>query len=176
DSILTEGCDSSDSLALFGECPRYETAGSLKNGQMIWLLAKMPIEIKVQGEDAVNMFLLFSNGHDGKHAVQAAITPVRVVCQNTLNLAMSTTKQKFSVRHSSQMKDKIEAARLALGLTFAYAHEFEDTANKLAEIEVNLDGFKRLAKALSPSEDIQNRIVDQWQTSGTLSAAQKATG
>lgn len=176
DALLSEGCDNIDSLAKDGECPRYETAGSLKNGQMIWLLAKMPIEVLIQGQDVVEMFLLFSNGHDGKHAVQAAITPVRVVCQNTLNLAMSTTKQKFSIRHSSQMKDKIEAARLALGMTFAYAHEFEDTANKLAEIEVTLEGFKKLAVALSPSEDIQNRIVDKWQHSNTLTDAQKHTG
>jgi phage/plasmid-like protein (TIGR03299 family) len=176
DALLTEGCDTLDPLALDGECPRYETAGSLKNGQMIWLLAKMPIEIRIQGEDAVDMFLLFSNGHDGKHAVQAAITPVRVVCQNTLNLAMATTKQKFSIRHSSQMKDKIEAARLALGMTFAYAHEFEDMANRLAEIDVTLDGFKRLATHLSPSEDIQNRIVEKWQTSNTLTDEQRKTG
>ena len=175
DAILEEGCTSAD-LLFTGECPRYETAGSLKNGQMIWLLAKMPIEIRVNGEDAVDMFLLFSNGHDGKHAVQAAITPVRVVCQNTLNLAMRQTKQKFSVRHSSQMKDKIEAARIALGLTFAYAHEFEDMANRLAEVDVTLEGFKRLAVELSPSEDIQNRIVDQWKNSHTLTDAQKHTG
>jgi len=177
DALLTEGCDNLDSLSIEDECPRYETAGSLANGSHIWLLAKMPIEVKVNGYDAVDMFLLFSNGHDGKHAVQAAITPVRVVCQNTLNLAMATTKQKFSIRHSGQMKDKIEAARLALGMTFAYAHEFEDIANQLAAVDVTLDGFKRLAVELAPtSEDIQNRIVDSYVHTKTLTDEQKLTG
>lgn len=176
DAILTESCDSLDSLYT-GGCAHYETAGSLKSGAHIWLLAKIPAQIMVQGNDAIDLFLLFSNGHDGKHSVTAAITPVRVVCQNTLNLALKDTKQKFSIRHSSQMKDKIEAARLALGMTFAYAHEFEDTANRLAEIDVTLEGFKRLAVALEPkSESIQNRLVASWEDTQTLTSDMKATG
>ena len=68
---------------LLGEGVRYETAGSLQGGRKIWLLAKLP-EMYVMAGDRVSSYLVFSNTHDGSGAVRAAITPVRVVCNNTL--------------------------------------------------------------------------------------------
>ncbi len=74
---------------LLGEGVRYETADSLQGGRKIWLLAKLP-EMYVMAGDRVSSYLVFSNTHDGSGAVRAAITPVRVVCNKTLNLALST--------------------------------------------------------------------------------------
>lgn len=77
---------------LLGEGVRYETAGSLQGGRKVWLLAHMPHEYIISGE-RISPYLLFSNTHDGSGAVKIALTPIRVVCNNTLNLALSTAKR-----------------------------------------------------------------------------------
>ena len=72
--------------ALLGAGVRFETAGSLQGGKKIWLLARLPREYIIAGE-RISPYLVFSNTHDGSGAVRVAITPIRVVCNNTLNLA-----------------------------------------------------------------------------------------
>ena len=80
--------------ALLGEGVRYETAGSLQGGRKIWLLARLPKEYIISG-DRISPYLVFSNTHDGSGSVKVAITPIRVVCNNTLNLALSTANGHF---------------------------------------------------------------------------------
>ena len=70
---------------LLGEGVRYETAGSLQGGKKVWMLAHLPHEYIISGE-RISPYLVFFNSHDGSGAIKAAITPIRVVCQNTLNL------------------------------------------------------------------------------------------
>ena len=77
---------------LLGEGVRYETAGSLQGGRKVWLLAHLPHEYIIAGE-RISPYLVFSNTHDGSGAIRVAITPIRVVCQNTLNLALNTAKR-----------------------------------------------------------------------------------
>lgn len=83
--------------ALLGEGVKYETAGSLQNGRKIWLLAKLPDKYIIEG-DQVEPYLVFSNSHDGSGSIKVAMTPVRVVCQNTLNLALASAKRVWSMR------------------------------------------------------------------------------
>jgi phage/plasmid-like protein (TIGR03299 family) len=68
----------------------YHTAGAIRDGERIWLLAKLPSQIVVVGDDVADKYLLLSNSHDGGSAVQVKFTPVRVVCNNTLTLALSS--------------------------------------------------------------------------------------
>lgn len=77
---------------LLGEGVRYETAGSLQNGRKVWMLARMPHEYIISGE-RISPYMVFFNSHDGSGAIKVALTPIRVVCQNTLNLALSTAKR-----------------------------------------------------------------------------------
>jgi len=98
---------------LLGEGVRYETAGSLQGGKKVWLLARLPKEYIISG-DQVSPYLVFFNSHDGSGAVRCAITPIRVVCQNTLNLALQTAKRSWSAIHTQGIKDRMQEAEETL--------------------------------------------------------------
>ena len=104
---------------LLGKGVRYETAGSLQEGKKIWLLARLPREYIIAGE-RISPYLIFSNTHDGSGSVKVAVTPVRVVCNNTLNLALSTASRSFSMMHTGNIQGKIQEARETLFMAEKY--------------------------------------------------------
>ncbi len=104
---------------LLGKGVRYETAGSLQEGKKVWLLARLPREYIIAGE-RISPYLVFSNTHDGSGSVKVAITPVRVVCNNTLNLALGTAKRSFSMVHTGNIQDKIQEAKDTLFMAEEY--------------------------------------------------------
>ncbi len=113
---------------LLGHGVRYETAGSLMGGRKIWLLARLPREFIIAGE-RISPYLVFSNTHDGSGAVRVAVTPVRVCCNNTLNLALNTAARSFSIVHTGDVKGKVQEAKETLFLADNYmehlGREFE---------------------------------------------------
>lgn len=104
---------------LLGLGVRYETAGSLQNGRKVWLLAKLPQEYIITGEQ-VSPYLVFFNSHDGSGAIKAALTPIRVVCNNTLNLALQTAKRTWSTIHTGDIRSKMKEAEESLLLSRKY--------------------------------------------------------
>lgn len=94
---------------LLGRGVRYETAGSLQEGKRVWLLARLPREYIIAGE-RISPYLVFSNSHDGSGAVRVALTPIRVCCNNTLNLALDTARRSWSIQMQSK-KGKTVSAR-----------------------------------------------------------------
>ena len=119
---------------LLGEGVRYETAGSLQGGKKVWILARMPQEYIISGE-RISPYLLFSNTHDGSGAIKVALTPIRVVCNNTLNLALSTAKRLWSMIHTGDVHGKINEARDTLFM----AEKYMDSLGKEFE---NLRGIR----------------------------------
>ena len=119
--------------ALLGEGVRYETAGSLQGGKKVWMLARMPHEYIITGE-RISPYLLFSNTHDGSGAIKVALTPIRVVCNNTLNLALSTAKRSWSMIHAGDIQGKLQEAKDTLLLADRYmdslGKEFENLRMK----------------------------------------------
>ena len=119
--------------ALLGEGVRYETAGSLLGGKKVWLLARLPHEYIISGE-RISPYLVFSNTHDGSGAIKAALTPIRVVCCNTLNLALSTAKRSWSMIHTGDIKGKMKEAEATLFMAEKYmdflGKEFESLRMK----------------------------------------------
>ena len=107
---------------LLGQGVRYETAGSLQDGKKVWLLAHMPHEYIISGE-RISPHLLFSNTHDGSGAIKVALTPIRVVCNNTLNLALSTAKRSWSMVHTGDIRSKMQEARDTLFMAERYMDE-----------------------------------------------------
>lgn len=118
---------------LLGEGVRYETAGSLMGGRKTWILAKLPARYIIQGEQILP-YLVFSNTHDGSGAIKIAMTPIRVVCNNTLNLALNTADRCWSIHHTGDIAAKLEDARETLFMAEDYMNElgkgFEDLSRK----------------------------------------------
>jgi phage/plasmid-like protein (TIGR03299 family) len=138
---------------------RWETAGSIKGGRVVFgsLALERETVLDPSGvSDKVNTYLLVNTSHDGSISIQASITPVRVVCANTLNLALGnrgrggSVKQSFKIRHTQTAEGKIQVAREALGLANAYIDEFSLMANKMIETEVNKKKFDEIVLALYP--------------------------
>ena len=124
---------------------RWETAGSIKNGTVVFGSLALDREITVGGQDRVKSYLLVHTSHDGSLAIQASITPVRVVCQNTLNMAVGPrgkgAKQSFRIRHTQTASGKVAAAREALGLASKYLDEFDKQAQALIAKSITDDQF-----------------------------------
>ncbi len=119
--------------------------------------------------DETKLYLIVWTSHDGSVAVQAAVTPVRVVCQNTLNLAMKNAKQSFKIRHTQTADGKILAAREALGLSVAYFDEFSKQANGLFESQINDKQFSDLIRNLYPKPEKDAKgALKKWENKVVL--------
>ena len=154
---------------------RWETAGAIKNGTQVFGSIALERESVIDPSgvsDKVNTYLLVNTSHDGSVAIQASITPVRVVCANTLNLAIGkgvgrnrSVKQSFKIRHTETMNGKIQAAREALGLANAYMDEFDKMAQAMFEIEINNDKFQDIIRTAYPMPERDAKgAMSKWQT------------
>lgn len=137
---------------LLGEGVRYETAGSLQEGRKIWLLAKLPNEYIIMGEQ-ITPYLVFCNSHDGSGAVRVAMTPVRVVCSNTLNLALNTAKRSWAAKHTVNITDKLCEAKETLLFAENYMSELDSEIQNLERIKLNDRKVKEYINTLIPISD-----------------------
>lgn len=122
--------------SLLGEGVRYETAGSLQEGKRIWLLARLPEEYSFMG-DKVTPYMVLTNTHDGTGALRVAMTPVRVVCQNTLNMALSSARRQWSAVHKASVTSRIDEAKHTLGLARDYMTALNAEMETLAKIKLS---------------------------------------
>jgi phage/plasmid-like protein (TIGR03299 family) len=141
---------------------RWETAGSIKGGRQVFgsLALERETILDPSGvSDKINTYLLINTSHDGSVAIQASITPVRVVCANTLNLALGnrgrggSVKQSFKIRHTATASGKVQQAREALGLANAYMTEFDKMANGMIQNEITKAKFDEILLAAYPKPD-----------------------
>lgn len=152
---------------------RWETAGSIKGGRQVFgsLALERDVVIDEKGvSDKINSYLLVNTSHDGSIAIQASVTPVRVVCANTLNLALGSgvgrnrsVKQSFKIRHTQTAQGKVQAAREALGIANAYLDQFSIMANELIQREIGQDKFWEIVKTAYPvPEDDKKGALTKW--------------
>jgi phage/plasmid-like protein (TIGR03299 family) len=139
---------------------RWETAGSIKGGRQVFgsIALQDSIVLDPKGiADKIDNYLLINTSHDGSIAIQASITPVRVVCANTLNLALSSfkgknaSKQSFKIRHTQTADGKIAVAREALGLAHKYIDEFSTMANEMIQTEITKKQFDDIVALAYPA-------------------------
>jgi phage/plasmid-like protein (TIGR03299 family) len=124
----------------------YHTAGALGNGERVWILAKLPDTIHVAKKDDVDKYLLLSNSHDGRSAVQVKFTPIRVVCQNTLTMALDEGRT-VRVQHHRNLEAGLEHAKEMLGIINARYAQIEEDFGAMAKVSMpsaRLDEYLRL--------------------------------
>lgn len=110
---------------IIGNDAVYETAGSLRGGKIVWFLAKLNKEYFLRhNDDRMNQYCLIYLSHDGTKPVSVRFTNVRCVCSNTVSAALRGAKAEFSIRHTTNYKDKISQAHQILKLADAHAQEF----------------------------------------------------
>ena len=138
--------------ALLGEGVTYETAGSLCGGKIIWLLAKLPDKFEILG-DEITPYVVFTNTHDGSGAVRVAATNVRVVCNNTLNMALKTAKRTWTARHTGNIDSKLDEAMQTLQLVNKYMKEQQNLFEDLYKVKTNDAQVIQLINNIVPITD-----------------------
>jgi phage/plasmid-like protein (TIGR03299 family) len=152
---------------------RWETAGSIKGGRVVFgalALERETILDPTGVADKVKTYLLINTSHDGSIAIQASITPVRVVCANTLNLALGSIKKKngikqsFKIRHTQTASGKVAIARETLGMANKYMDEFDIMAKAMIEKEVTATDFHKIILAAYPKPEKDSKgAFKKWE-------------
>ena len=130
---------------LLGEGVKYETAGSLNGGKKVWILARLPREYVISGE-RISPYLVFSNTHDGSGAI-------RVVCNNTLNLALARAERSFSMIHTGNINEKFEEAKKTLFMADTYMEELGKEFERLRSIKVSDAQVEEYVNMLIPLDE-----------------------
>ena len=121
----------------------YETAGYFGKGEKLWLEGILPGEYKILGDD-IAPYVVFMNTHDGSGSVKVALTFTRVICSNTLNLAIKSAKRCFSFVHKGSVSARIEEARQVLGLADTYMKALNTEMEKLAMVKISPIQFEKV--------------------------------
>ena len=121
--------------ALLGSGVTYETAGALQRGRKVWMLARMPHRYIIAG-DEIAPYLVVMSSHDGSSGVKVAMTPIRVVCQITLNLALNSAKRIWTTKHTENVMLRVHEARETLMLAEAYMGELGKGIDELSKIRL----------------------------------------
>ena len=132
----------------------YETAGALGNGERIFITAKLPDYIRVGRQDLIEKYLFLTTSHDGTGSIQIAFTPVRIVCQNTLNAALRNQINGVKIRHTASAADKLKEAYKMLGITNQLTLELEAIYNRWSRLRISDRELKRLIQiAMAPNKE-----------------------
>lgn len=148
-----EAFEFTDSLigGIDGESVTYETAGAFNKGRKIWLLAKMPTQ-KILDDD-VDPYICFTNAHDGKGSIRVCMTPLRIICNNMLNLAFSRAKRQWSTKHVGDINSKLEEAKMCLHLAHEYMDGLNAEADRLANTTLKREQIDEILNEMFPIDD-----------------------
>jgi len=137
----------------------YETAGAL--GERIFITAKLPDYIKVGRDDLIWQYLFLTTSHDGSGSITIAFTPVRIVCQNTLNAAMKNSSNSIKIRHTASAVEKLKGAQQILGRSMLLAVELEAVYNRWARVKIADREVKRLIQmAMAPNKEVLQSLEE----------------
>ena len=146
----------------------FETAGALGQGERIWVMAKMPEAMVVVPGDECLKYLLLSNTHSGEGSVIVKFTSVRVVCQNTLMMAMEDGQKAYRVRHSKQMQFKLDELADFLAITQEVFLKAEECFRRMAKIQMKENRLENYFEAVFPRSEAQKKKGEKPQRWGFL--------
>ena len=142
-----------------GDGIQYETAGALGKGERIFITAKLPSYIKVGREDLIEQYVFLTTSHDGFGSITAAFTPVRIVCNNTLNAALRNHTNSIKIRHTANAKDRLEQAHKVMGISNQLAGQLEEIFNHWTRLKITDPELHRLIQlAMVPNKEVLDNI------------------
>jgi phage/plasmid-like protein (TIGR03299 family) len=137
----------------------YETAGALGKGEKIFITAKLPDYIRVGKNDLIEQYLFLTTSHDGYGSITAAFTPVRIVCANTLNVALRNHSNCVKIRHTASANDRLKQAHQLMGITNQLAQEMEKIFNRWSRVRISDSSVKRLIQlAMAPNKKVLQNL------------------
>jgi len=144
-----------DAIVGGGDGIGYETAGALGNGERIFITAKLPGYIRVgSSDDVTEKYIFLTTSHDGSGSITAAFTPVRIVCQNTLNAALRTAMGVVRIRHTAGAKGRLEQAHKVMGVADTLSLQLEGIFNNWSKVQIEDKAVKKLIQlALCPNRE-----------------------
>jgi phage/plasmid-like protein (TIGR03299 family) len=155
-----------DAFAFFDEIVKgegviYETAGALGKGEKIFITAKLPKYIKVGNEDIIEQYLFLTTSHDGKESITIAFTPVRIVCNNTLNAALNNCSNVVRIKHNTSLEQQLKEVPTIMGMVNTLNPIMEQAFNQFAKVKMTDKQVQRLIQiALAPNKETLDNIRD----------------
>jgi phage/plasmid-like protein (TIGR03299 family) len=142
-----------------GDGIQYETAGALGKGERIFITAKLPGYIKVGREDLIEQYLFLTTSHDGFGSITAAFTPIRIVCNNTLNAAFRNCSNSIKIRHTANAKERLEQAHKVMGISYKLSEYLETAFNQWSQIQITDKQLRRLIQlAMAPNKEVWQNL------------------
>jgi phage/plasmid-like protein (TIGR03299 family) len=124
----------------------FETAGAIKGGSRVFVTMRLPKQVRIAGDDSLNLYVAVATGHDGEFAFHAFPTPVRIVCQNTLSIALRGARRSYVVRHDRGAAPKLAEARSILKVTFERGDVLGRAAREMLSMPVSEPEFMALVE------------------------------
>lgn len=144
-----------------GDGIQYETAGALGKGERIFITAKLPGYIQVANHDLIEKYLFLTTSHDGYGSIMAAFTPVRIVCNNTLNAAMRNHSNAIKIRHTGNAKERLAEAHKVMGISNKLSEQLESIFNQWAKVPITDTQVKKLIeRAMVPNKETLKSLLD----------------
>lgn len=142
-----------------GDGIQYETAGALGKGEKIFITAKLPGYIKVGSSDLIEKYLFLTTSHDGFGSIMAAFTPVRIVCNNTLNAALRNCSNSIKIRHTANAKERLEEAHKVMGISNQLSVQLEEIFNQWSKVRIKDREVQQLIQlAMVPNKEVIENI------------------
>lgn len=149
-----------DSLVSDDTGIKYETAGALGNGERIFITAKMPNVIRIGRKDDIEEYIFLTTSHDGSGSIMAAFTPVRIVCNNTLNMALQNHSNAVFIKHTANADTKLQQAARIISIAHNTSDILENLFNKWAKVRVNdAELLKLIQLAMSPNKEVFQAVA-----------------
>lgn len=124
----------------------FETAGALKGGARVFVTMRLPKQVRITGDDRLDLYVAVATGHDGEFAFHAFPTPVRIVCQNTLSIALRGARSSYVVRHDRGAAPKLAEARSVLKVTVEGGETLGRAAREMLSVPVSESDFMRMVE------------------------------
>jgi phage/plasmid-like protein (TIGR03299 family) len=142
-----------------GDGIMYETAGALGKGERIFITAKLPGYITVGKEDLIEKYLFLTTSHDGFGSITAAFTPIRIVCNNTLNAALRNCSNSIKIRHTQTAKERLEQAHKVMGIANRLSEDLERIFIRWSKVIITDKSLKKLIQlAMVPNKEVLKNI------------------